>query len=90
MVLIKQPENERELIPNLKVDVVKGKGICLFSLIDVIKSLGFPLAFTMIFYLDINTNSYVYVGNDPIKQDIYIPFPSRKTRKYEVIKQKSK
>lgn len=82
MLLIKQPENERELIPNLKVDMIKGKGICLFSLIDVLKRLGFPLASTMIFYLDSATNSYLYVGNDPIKQDIYISLPSRK---YEVL-----
>ena len=77
-MLIKKPENERELIPNLRVEVVKNKGVSLCSLLDVLKTLGFPLFKTMVFFLDGATNSFVYAGNDPIKQEIYIPLNPRK------------
>ena len=77
-MLIKQPENEKELIPNLRVEVVKNKGVSLCSLMDVLKTLGFPLYKTMVFFLDVATNSFVYAGNDPITQETYIPLNSRK------------
>ena len=77
-MLIKQPENEKELIPNLRVEVVKNKGVSLCSLMDVLKTLGFPLYKTMVFFLDVVTNSFVYAGNDPITQEIFIPLNPRK------------
>ena len=50
----------------------------------------------MIFYLDIVTNAFVYAGNDPIKEDLYIPINSRnyelsiKYRKPQTIDERQK
>jgi hypothetical protein len=64
--------------------VVKNKGVALYSLLDVLKKLGFPLYHTMIFFLEMSTNAFVYAGNDPIKQEIYLPLNPRRNNEVDL------
>ena len=72
LILIQQPKNDKEYLTNLEVKMTKDNEILMSDLIESLKSFGFSLQGSMIFYYDFQANLFVYCGNDPLKTNIFI------------------
>src|SRR5574343_1091130 len=67
---------ERELIQGIQAPYLvftSAQEIALATLIQLLKTLGYPLANTMVSYYSIVAGLYVYCGNDPLHGSFTVP-----------------
>ena len=79
MILIQQPRNDKEYLSNVEVKMTKDNEVLISDLIETLKTIGFSLQGSMIFYYDFMADLFVYCGNDPLKTNIYVT-PQGKTK----------
>lgn len=84
VLLIQQPKNEKEYLPNIEVKMTKDNELLISDLIEKLKDLGFSLQGSMIFYYDFMAKLFVYCGNDPLKTNIFI-IPYGKNKQVKII-----
>jgi len=67
------PKNERELIPNQKLQLKANNEIDLGDLMKTLKMKGFPIDQTMISYYSPTLDLFVYCGTEPLPPRTYLP-----------------
>lgn len=72
--------NEKEYLSNLEVYMTKDNEVLLSNLVESLKMMGFSLEGSMIFYYDFQADLYVYCGNDPLRNNIYISVQGKKSK----------
>lgn len=81
VILIQQPRNDKEYLSNVEVKMTKDNEVLIADLIETLKTIGFSLQGSMIFYYDFMADLFVYCGNDPLKTNVFvIPQGKAKTK----------
>lgn len=64
---------EREIIPDIVLQTKRNE-VQLVSAITKLKTMGYPLSSSIIYYYSREAEEYVYCGSDPIDPSIYLSF----------------
>jgi len=83
VILIQQPRNDKEYLSNVEVKMTKENEVLISDLIETLKTIGFSLQGSMIFYYDFFADLFVYCGNDPLKTNIFVN-PQGKTKQVQI------
>ena len=81
MFLINEDTNEKNIYRYYSPDFSDQTDFCLYGLLATLKEEGNPIENCMIFWLDYETKNYIFVGNDPIPQELHICFSPRILKK---------
>ncbi len=73
MILNYIPKEEKELIQNLPVKLQANGDVDLYSVLDAIKQMHFPVEQSMVYYYSPSSDLYVFCGNEPVARGTVIP-----------------
>ena len=72
MLLINEDTNEKNIVVFSDMSFIDDDSFGMHNMICAFKEYGHKMKNCMIFWFNLERNQYIYIGNDPIPNDLYI------------------